>query len=326
MAMTLQSGLSSTGTTRGSALFFLLGRRLGATKDRSATTLGGKSSATSDHRRRRPMTSVVASAFSVASSIVSASPRRAGIVIFDGRRHFHESAKTMLTSSSSYRRTTPRNGRRGGGTGGNNKGLFTPSPFARSSRIIVNDEFAVFRDLMEGNDEIYGMRRYLLLRRSYDADGGGASPPGGHDDVVASLHANKNVLFGSRLHHRPDLSDDIDYYDHRSRYLDACGTLLDVAKEDASINGQQVQALASLDGLCAWVSECLDSDDGGGSDIIAALMAIREDAGGRGGYETGGKTRRTPTSGSGGGGRANQHIITPPAFVLDGDDDGIPGH
>ncbi len=198
-----------------------------------------------------------------------------------------------------------RGGGGGGGIGNSNKDLFTPSPFARSSRIVVNDEFAVVRELMGGSPEdVYGMRRYLLLPISSHGDGG---------DVVASLHANKNVLFGSRLHPQPHVADDDDRDHRRSRYLHACGILLDVAREDASINGQQVQALASLDGLCEWASSCLDADDGGGSDVIVGLMTTMR--GGAGGGDDGGKggTRRTPPSSGNGGGRTNHHIITPPS-------------
>ena len=60
------------------------------------------------------------------------------------------------------------------------------------------------------------------------------------------------------------------------------GTLRNVAWEDASINGQQVQASASLDGLCEWVSCCLDTNDGGGSNIIAGLMTMSGGVGGGG--------------------------------------------
>ena len=65
--------------------------------------------------------------------------------------------------------------------------------------------------------------------------------------------------------------------------IHVCGTLLNVAWEDASINGQQVQALASLDGLCEWVSCCLDTNDGGGSNVIAGLMMMSGGVGGGGG-------------------------------------------
>jgi hypothetical protein len=46
---------------------------------------------------------------------------------------------------------------------------------------------------------------------------------------------------------------------------------LDVAKEDASVNGQQPQALATLNGMCSWVKQCLD-EDGEGSDVITKLI------------------------------------------------------
>ena len=86
--------------------------------------------------------------------------------------------------------------------------------------------------------------------------------------VIASLHANQNVIFGAQLHMRgSDAEMDDEYI---SKYLAACGSLLDIAKEDASINGQQVQALATLNGLCSWVTECLDND-GKVSDVLIGL-------------------------------------------------------
>jgi hypothetical protein len=86
---------------------------------------------------------------------------------------------------------------------------------------------------------------------------------------------------------------------------------LDVAKIDASINGQQVQALATLNGLCSWVSECLENDGEGsvvlkglihGEKIIAPPMdaMIRD----------GGSTRKEETPKLPSGKRANQRIET----------------
>ena len=60
-------------------------------------------------------------------------------------------------------------------------------------------------------------------------------------------------------------------HDFVSEFLSACGPLLDVAKEDASMNGQQPQALATLNGLCSWVKECFDRN-GEGSDVLAMLL------------------------------------------------------
>lgn len=46
---------------------------------------------------------------------------------------------------------------------------------------------------------------------------------------------------------------------------------MDAAKEDASINGQQPQALCTLHGLCSWVNQCLDNH-GEGSRVLTVLM------------------------------------------------------
>ena len=167
------------------------------------------------------------------------------------------------------------------------KDLFTPSPFKRSSIINVSDKFAIYRQLKEGPDEVYGVRRYMLLPRSSidndenEVDDENYVPK----NVIASLNANRNVLFGAQLHLNTvssttnqeeeevessnNTKDDID--DYISKYLAACGSLLDIAKEDASINGQQVQALATLNGLCSWVNECLEKD-GEGSHTLMNLM------------------------------------------------------
>lgn len=164
------------------------------------------------------------------------------------------------------------------------KDLFTPSPFKRSSIINVSDKFAIYRQLKEGPDEVYGVRRYMLLPRSSidndenEVDDENYVPK----NVIASLNANRNVLFGAQLHintassttnqeeeSSTDTNEDNDEY--INKYLAACGSLLDIAKEDASINGQQVQALATLNGLCSWVNECLEKD-GEGSHTLMNLM------------------------------------------------------
>ena len=77
-----------------------------------------------------------------------------------------------------------------------NKDLFTPSPFKRSNKINIDDKFAVQRDLREG-DNTYGVRRYLLLSRNdNDNDDSTQKPP----TIIASINANKNILFGAQLH------------------------------------------------------------------------------------------------------------------------------
>ncbi|KAL7532719.1 hypothetical protein ACHAWF_004223 [Thalassiosira exigua] len=149
-------------------------------------------------------------------------------------------------------------------------GVFT-SPFRRSDTMKMNDGFAVRRELQEAKNE-HGVRRYLLVRLSGD---------GGDDDhdmfdevrtpdqIVASLNANRNMLFGARLHLEADASSDGG--DHLSKYLAACGPLLDIAREDSGRQGEQIQALATLNGLCSWVAERLERD-GEGSEVLAELM------------------------------------------------------
>jgi len=156
-----------------------------------------------------------------------------------------------------------------------NKDLFTPSPFARRSTIRISDNFLVHRELKEGT-KVHGVRRYLLLPRTDNDDVRyyEESPPE-EGNVIASLNANRNILFGARLHvESPPTSttdDDGEYHEYVARYLSACGYLLDLAREDAARNGQQVQALATLNGLCSWVAECLDKD-GEGSEVLTGLM------------------------------------------------------
>lgn len=200
-------------------------------------------------------------------------------VCFTHQRHIHaSSAPSSNQGTTKHKRSQ--------------KDFFTPSPFARSPRINVSDKFAIFRELIEGADNIYGIRRYLLISRSeeedarYYADNENYSPST-TTNIIASLNANRNVLFGAKLHssipsppsstnsinnmNNNDTFDIDDGDDYISNYLAACGSLLEVAKIDASINGQQVQALATLNGLCSWVCECLEKD-GEGSAVLKGLM------------------------------------------------------
>ena len=174
-----------------------------------------------------------------------------------------------LTSSSQCRRTLASSSRSRRGRPGDH---FSPSPFERRSKINISENFAVHRELREGDP--YGVRRYLLFPRGVDVGYTEELPPA--ETLVASLNANRNVLFGARLHiHRPALSDEDEGGGeadarYRTDYLSACGPLLDLAKEDSATNGQQVQALARLGGLCSWVSDRL-KDGGEGSSVLRAL-------------------------------------------------------
>lgn len=181
---------------------------------------------------------------------------------------------------------------------------------------------------------MYGIRRYLLLSRSEEEDAKYYADnenyvPSTTTTILASLNANRNVLFGAKLHANTMMMVDSstsssassnndghgnDTDDFLSNYLAACGSLLDVAKIDASINGQQVQALATLNGLSSWVSECLEND-GEGSVVLKGLLfgqkailsemdfTMYDDGGG--GTKVTEETKKLPS-----GKRSNQRIET----------------
>ncbi len=177
--------------------------------------------------------------------------------------HAAAAADKLISSSTkslrnTYKRSIHASNKTHQAAGKRNKDLFTQSPFKRSNKINIDDRFTIQRDLREG-DNTYGIRRYLLLSRNDD--------PTQKPTIIASINANKNILFGAQLHAKQSASDE----DYIADYFAACEPLLDIAKEDASVNGQQVQALAALNGLCSWVSGCLDRD-GGGSEVLTSLL------------------------------------------------------
>lgn len=129
----------------------------------------------------------------------------------------------------------------------------------------------IHRELKEKN--VYGIRRYLLLPRNeldmYDA---ATIANGG---VIASIHANQNMMFGLQLHTKSDDTSEGKNVNF-TNFLNTCGPLLDIAKEDASINGQQPQALCTLHGLCGWVAECLEKN-GERSKVLGVLSTEYSD-------------------------------------------------
>lgn len=190
------------------------------------------------------------------------------------RGYYYHHLQTSATSDRSVH-TGSGNGRSGGGKQ-RQKNLFTPSPFAKSSTIPLGEDFVIHRELLnkEGggsttNNDAYGVRKYLLLPRStQESISYQDRQQQQQQNVIASLHANKNIIFGAKLHGSISTLETRVYV---SDFLSACGPLLNVAKEDASMNGQQPQALATLNGLCSWVNECLEKD-GEGSAVLTSLF------------------------------------------------------
>jgi len=96
-------------------------------------------------------------------------------------------------------------------------------------------------------DVPYGSREYLLLPPNTTMEDVAEDA----DLVLASLRAHRNILFGAKI-----INADV-----KSKYsmVDVCPALVQAAIQDASIHGEQPQALATLHGLCAYVEEELQN-------------------------------------------------------------------
>lgn len=103
----------------------------------------------------------------------------------------------------------------------------------------------------------YGSREYRLVVQD-------SSPPKDSDDdsksdsdvrvkTLASLRAHRNTLFGAQLMMAGSKK--------KRSLTEVCAPLLDIALEEAGVEGEQPQAMATLHGLCDWVVKCLEEDD-----------------------------------------------------------------
>ena len=98
----------------------------------------------------------------------------------------------------------------------------------------------------------YGSREYILLLAPRDVGDSLDAVDQDGDLVVASMRAHRNILFGARLGNKPPAVSLEEWT------VDAvCPALLRVAMQDASEQGEQVQAVSTLRGLCDWVATCL---------------------------------------------------------------------
>lgn len=70
--------------------------------------------------------------------------------------------------------------------------------------------------------------------------------------VLASLYAHKNIIFGARILNPTFEKDGM---------VNVCSPLLQAALDDASLVGEQPQAMSALKGLCKFVVDCLHSND-----------------------------------------------------------------
>ena len=119
----------------------------------------------------------------------------------------------------------------------------------------------------------YGTREYLLVRRkpttaeedapdenqsSVDATSDATLEPLPTElQILASLHAKSNVLFGASVNKNIVLQNSDPNWKPPS-ILDLCPILLHSSIDDCSDEGEQPQAISTLHGLCAWVRQCLE--------------------------------------------------------------------
>lgn len=118
-------------------------------------------------------------------------------------------------------------------------------------------------------DGRYGSREYILLPSVIPFDNLDGSDAEVSTIIrkyrIASVRANRNVLFGAQCF----VSGDIDY-------IKACKPLVKAALVDAGKHGEQPQALAALDGLCGWVTKCLERDGKGSRELEKIVQEMKE--------------------------------------------------
>ena len=125
--------------------------------------------------------------------------------------------------------------------------------------------------LIHTQGERYGSREYMLLPSTIPVDDLDANDPEVSALIrkyrIASLRANRNVLFGAKCFASIGGSGGEDSKSSSENLVKACTPLVKTALNDAGSNGEQPQALASLDGLCAWVESCLANNGQGSKEL-----------------------------------------------------------
>lgn len=136
-------------------------------------------------------------------------------------------------------------------------------------------------------DHPYGSREYLLVQ-PVTAAGGNAtkidaaataaskiihSPDGSQLQILASLNAHRNIVFGASVRVVQQQQTQ-----QRSfiTVLDLCPPLLRAALEDCAADGEQPQALSTLHGLSAYVRACVVPQQQEGN--VASSPSLRSPA------------------------------------------------
>lgn len=107
-----------------------------------------------------------------------------------------------------------------------------------------------------GDDSSYGSREYVLVPEGVSADLIQKDPK----LKLASIHAHRNIIFGAKVMNQ-----------NLGPAVEVCSSLLDAALQDASAQGEQPQAMATLHGLCDWVVQGLEKEQ-----EIQTLSTLRQ--------------------------------------------------
>jgi hypothetical protein len=177
-------------------------------------------------------------------SVTTATPRRYhGNLEGDNSNRSHAPVSNVVTPSSNTKRTT--------NTSTTPKGKFKVYSIAEGKNKYGPREYHLMPlELLEST--VDRGRNVILSRQEIN------------EFRVASLYANKNVLIGAWCQQPYCL-------------VETCAPLVDKAMKHAESNGEQVQALAALHGLCQWVNECI-SRDGEGSVVLSDFIRKEGDA------------------------------------------------
>ena len=131
--------------------------------------------------------------------------------------------------------------------------------------------------LIHTQGELYGSREYMLLPSTIPVDDLDANDPEVSGLIrkyrIASLRANRNVLFGAKCFAR-SIGGSEDSNISSESLVKACTPLVKAALNDAGSNGEQPQALASLDGLCTWVESCLAANGKGSKELESIVLQM----------------------------------------------------
>ena len=184
--------------------------------------------------------------------------------------HYQRSMTTMTTATRPY---AVFGGRQGTAWVGNRRRWFSQASAGTSDKFGSKSKLQIH---IKGDR--YGPREYMLLPSTIPLDDIDANDPEASALIrkyrIASLRANRNILFGAKCFALLGGGDGAGGgssggSSSSESLIKACSPLVRAALNDASSNGEQPQALASLDGLCAWVESCLD---GQGSKELESIV------------------------------------------------------